>query len=63
LLLIIRRRCCRKQIGVSLSKANLTNPLAQAIAAAAATASLINVLSLTKATITIDFAVSKDNSG
>lgn len=47
----------------AVAKANLTDPLAQAIATAAATASQINVLSLTKATITIDFAVSKDNSG
>jgi hypothetical protein len=47
----------------SASKANLTDPLAQAISMAAATASEINVLSLNKATITINFAVSKDNSG
>lgn len=47
----------------SVSKANLTDPLAQAVANAATTASQINVLPLTKATISIDFAVSKDNSG
>jgi hypothetical protein len=47
----------------SVSKENLIDPLAQAIAEAAAAASQINVLPLTKATITIDFAVSKDNSG
>lgn len=47
----------------SVSRANLTDPLARAIAAAAAAASEINVLPLTRATITIDFAVSKDDSG
>lgn len=48
-----------------LNALNLAEPLAQAIAAAAATAAEINVpsLPLNKTTITINFAVSKDNGG
>jgi hypothetical protein len=47
----------------SITKADLAEPLARAIAAAAATAAQINVLTLTKATVTLEFAVSKDDSG